>query len=143
MPTREHQWLVLWAARKMTQDGFDVLGVDGRIPRESARTGLPPPPHVGGVRPDLWGYNSATEQLAFGEAKTEGDIEREHTLSQLRTLARTRLRGSAGRPRLYLAVPHSALARLDRVLAKAGLSGLVDVVRLPIPDILLERGEHA
>jgi hypothetical protein len=143
MPSREHQWLVLWAARKMVQDGFDVLGLDGRIPRDPGRSGLASPPEVAGVRPDVWGYNANTDELAFGEAKTLEDIEREHTVCQLRVFARTKLRGSCGRTRLYLAVPRSAVGRLDRVLAKVGLLGAANVVRLPIPDVLLERGMHA
>jgi hypothetical protein len=139
MASREHQWLVLWVARKMLQDGYVVVGLEGRIPRGEGMKRLPAPPVVAGVRPDVWGYDPETGDVAVGEAKSLDDVDTAHTLAQLKVYALTRSRPTRAPCRIYLAVPQSATARLDRVLGRAGLGGAREVVRLRIPDCFLER----
>ena len=137
MPSAAHQTLLLWAARKMTRDGFRLAGYDGVSAQGGVWNDLDAPPTLGGVRPDAWGYDG--EHVALAEAKTVRDIDTDHTRIQL--LAFVRLRTRAGRPacRLYLAIPRSAAPALDRVLAELGLAGAASIVRLHVPDILLEK----
>lgn len=136
MPSAAHQTLLLWAARKMAQDGFRIAGYEGRSDQGGAWNALGAPPSLGGVRPDAWAYDGL--RVALAEAKTTDDIDTRHTRLQLTAYAQLRVTTAGASCRLYLAVPRSAAAALDRVLAELGLAGVPDIVRLHIPDILLK-----
>lgn len=140
-----HQELVLWIARKMTADGFLVLGSDGSCPRDGLWGALPWPFELKNRRPDLCGMAPETGEIAIGEAKTWDDIDTAHTRSQLQAFGGVQNRGKENRCRLYIAVPRSASCTLDRVLADVGLLGARHVSRLHIPDCFIptEHPEYA
>ncbi len=139
MSSEAHQALMLWIARKMTFDGLHVIGYDGCTKQGGRWNSLPPPPVIEGIRPDIVGLTSDGELVAFGEAKTWGDLDTAHTRLQLRILSGGRMTSRGTLCRLYLAVPRSAVRSLDRVLADVGLLGASRVTRLHVPDILLRR----
>jgi hypothetical protein len=122
MTSIQHQILAFWVARKMSWDGYWIAGFDGqRVPRDDWNR-LPPPPIFRGVRPDVWGYDDDGTKMAIGEAKTGEDVDTAHTHVQLRIFKQ--MRAPTGvRCRLYIAVPHSSMRALDRVLARLGLIG--------------------
>jgi hypothetical protein len=138
-PSWAHQQLVLWIARKMVADGFTLCGVDGAVPQISGS--LPRPPELGAVRADVCGMRLADGAVAFGEAKTSADIASAHTRGQLDVEARLVTTEGENRCRIYLAVPRSAAARLDAALSRLGLLSAKHVVRLHVPDILLEHAD--
>ena len=137
MPSNTHQWLLLWVARKMTVDGFQLGGYEGPTPQGGVWNTLPIPFEIAGVRPDAWGVVPATGELAVGEAKTATDLASEHTQKQLRVLGNLLQRRQKTFCRLYLAVPRSAAMALDRALTRAALIGDNRVVRLHIPDCMV------
>lgn len=145
MPSTVHQWLVLWAARKMSADGFVIGGYEGPTPQGGVWNALPITFEIRAVRPDVWGVNPESGQLAVGEAKTLDDVLSSHTREQLRVFMNLRERASRRRCKLYLAVPHSAAGALDRALIRAGCTEVEHVVRIHIPDCLLPEAlsEHA
>jgi hypothetical protein len=140
-----HQELVLWVARKMTVDGFLVLGCDGSSPQDGLWGSLPWPFEMRNRRPDLCGLAPESGAIAIGEAKTWNDIDTAHTRSQLQVFGRVKIRSTESPCRLYLAVPRSAACTLDRVLGDLGLLGARHVSRLHIPDcfITAEHPEYA
>jgi hypothetical protein len=140
MPSSVHQWLLLWLVRKMTADGFFVTACDGQLPQGGLWNDLPASIAAGGVRPDAWAVAPNTGAIAFAEAKTHVDIVNAHTRTQLRTIGRFVL--SSSDSRLYVAVPRSAAPILDRVIHDAGLSGTRQLVRVHVPDCLLEDDRH-
>jgi hypothetical protein len=143
MPSLQHQWLLLWIARKMTFDGYLVGGYDGVSPHGGLWNRLPRPFEIARVRPDVWAI-SAGGQLALGEAKTAADVDTRHTRAQLLVLNGVRRRQTGQRCRIYFAAPRSAAARVDRVLIDVGLLRARHLVRIDVPDCLLEehdRGE--
>src|SRR5256885_7529567 len=93
MPTTTHQWLLLWAARRMTRDGFVLGGFEGPAPHGGVWNALPPPFELHGYRPDAWGLSESGE-IGFAEAKTFDDIDTEHTRAQLSVFGFCRMRGS-------------------------------------------------
>jgi hypothetical protein len=137
MPSSVHQWLLLWLVRKMTADGFVVAACDGTLPQGGAWNDLPGSAAACGVRPDAWAVAPGSGAIAFAEAKTHGDIANGHTRTQLRTIGRFVL-ACGSDSRLYVAVPRSAALILDRVIHDAGLDGKRQLVRLHVPDCLLE-----
>ena len=137
MPTINHQTLVLWIARKMTTDGFRVVAMDGVCQQGGCLNNAPRPIEIYGIRPDVFGMN-ADGLYAFGEAKTERDINCAHTRHQLSILSRCQINDSSCR--LYIGVKRSSALALDKVLSDLGLIGDRNIVRLHIPDILI--GSH-
>lgn len=137
MPSKTHQWLLLWVARKMAADGFQLGGYEGPTPQGGVWNALPIPFEIGGVRPDAWGVVPGTGELAVGEAKTATDLASAHTQKQLRALGNLFQRRQNTLCRLYIAVPRSATIALDRALTRAALIGEKRVVRLHIPDCMV------
>lgn len=137
-----HQELVLWVARKMTADGFLVLGSDGSSPRDALWGSLPWPFEVRNRRPDLCGIAPETGEIAIGEAKTWDDIDTAHTRSQLNVFGRVQNRSKDSPCLLYIAVPRSAGYTLDCVLADVGLLGARHVSRIHIPDCFISAEKH-
>ena len=80
--------------------------------------------------------------IAFGEAKTFHDIDTAHTRQQLEVLGKIKMKRAKVCCPLYIAIPHSAMYELDRVLIDVGLLGARNVVRLHIPDIFVEKASH-
>jgi hypothetical protein len=133
-----HQWLLLWAGRKMCTDGFLLGGFEARVPQGGAWNALPPPFVLKGHRPDSWGVRLDESLIAFAEAKSLNDIDTVHTRSQLSTFGFVCMRGSNARCPLYVAVPRSGSQLLDRVLQDVGLLGARHVARIEVPDVFLK-----
>lgn|SRR6185295_6564595 len=142
MPSAAHQWLVLWVARKMVFDGFQLRGFEGPAPRGGRWNVLPGPFEIAGARPDVWGIRAGSGEVAVGEAKTSDDLARVHTLAQLQAFGRLIQRRRGAVCRLYLGVPRSAAGILDRVLERLGLAGAPHVFRLHVPDCFLSDDGH-
>lgn len=113
-------------------------GFDGPAEQAGLWNALPRTFTVGGKRPDAWGIRTKDRLLAFGEAKTAGDVDNWHTRAQLKIFGFTRMRRCGRLCPLFLATPQSSGGLLDQVLAELGLLGADHIVRLPVPDILLE-----
>jgi hypothetical protein len=144
MASVAHQWLLVWASRRMEADGFAVAGFDGEAPQGGRWNAMPAPFALAGLRPDAWGVRDDDALLAFAEAKTADDIDNAHTRKQFAAFARACV-GAGGESRrcpLYVAIPRSAAHLLDRVLARIGLAGASNIIRIHVPDILLEDGHE-
>lgn len=126
----------------MVRDGFVVSGFDGSAPRGEEWSSLPSPFVFRGVRADTWGQREQDQMIAFGEAKTFHDIDTPHTRRQLEVLGKTRVKGAMVCCPLYIAVPHSAVYELDRILIDTGLLRARNLVRLHIPDVFVEEASH-
>lgn len=137
MASAVHQSLLLWAARKMTADGYILGGFEATASQAGFWNALPPPFTLHGARPDTWGIRPNNSTIAFGEAKTAHDIDTAHTRTQLRVFAFARMRGTRRRCPLYMAVPLSCIYALDRVLTDLGLVDARHVNRVHVPDALL------
>jgi hypothetical protein len=98
---------------------------------------MPTPFEIEGVRPDIWGVDRHGH-LAIGEAKTVEDIDNGHTRRQLRAYRGLRGRTTGRTCRVYIAVPRSGVLCLDKVLIDVQMIRSRDVVRMHVPDCLLE-----
>src|SRR5580658_1632260 len=143
MPSMTHQWLLLWAARKMQQDGIVLTSFEGPAPHAGLWNSLPHPPKVGEFRPDAIGYKPGSDVIAVAEAKTAWDLGSAHSRSQIKAFGNSYSPLLNRRCHLYIAVPASAVSQLDRVLIDSGLLSSCSITRLHIPDILLEDSFHA
>lgn len=137
MASKAHQWLLLWAARKMCGDGFLLGGFEAPVPQGGVWNTLPLPFELKGFRPDGWGVKLDESLFAFAEAKSLGDIDTAHTRSQLKTFGHVAMRATGERCPIYVAVPRSGAQLLNRVLHHVGLLGAPHVMRIEVPDVLL------
>ena len=142
MPSIAHQHLLLWIARRMTRDGLVLTGFDGPAPYAGAWNRLPPPFSIAGVRCDASAVVPETDEIAVGEAKTADDLASKHSHRQLRVFGGLVDKRSGAFCRLYIAVPRSAAYELDRALIATGLIGARHLIRLHIPDVMLEESTH-
>src|SRR5262245_31879278 len=133
-----HQWLLLWAGRKMCADGFLLGGFEAPVPQGGVWNALPLPFEFGHFRPDGWGVQLDQSLFAFAEAKAWADIDTTHTRLQLSTFGFVDMRESRRRCPIYVAVPRSGGRILDRVLNDVGLFGAAHVRRIEVPDVLLQ-----
>lgn len=88
------------------------------------------------------GQKSQGRLIAFGEAKRANDIDTDHTRRQLSVLGHTKMKESARLCPVYVAIPRSAVYELDRVLIDVGLIRAKNIIRLHVPDILIEEYQH-
>jgi hypothetical protein len=142
VPSLEHQWLLLWIARKLTHDGYVVGRFEGPAPHGGLWNRLELPFDFQGRRPDAWAIHMTSGQIAIGEAKSASDLLSRRTLRQLRLFGRAVQRGTEIRCPLYIAVPQSSTRALDVALTRTGLIGRPHVHRLHIPDVLLGAPLH-
>ena len=139
VPSKEHQWLVLWTARKVMADGYRVCGYHGPTPQGGPLNWLPIPPVLLDIRPDVLAVKLQEKAFAIGEAKTEEDLISAHSRHQFEVLRKaTQVTGWRGK--IYVAAPLSAVRALDNALAKTGRADTHSSVRLNIPDCLLYEG---
>ena len=133
-----HQTLVLWTIRKMLADGFVPMAYDGNVPQFDCERCLHYPPNLGSLRPDAVAFSPVMGSFAFGEAKTEDDLDSGHTRRQFRRYAAITSGSTLSSSAIYIATPRSAAMALDRLLWDVGLITARHVRRLHIPDCLIE-----
>ena len=136
-PSTAHQTLVMWAVRKMQADGFVPMACDGILPQFDCERHLRYPPNLGGLRPDAVAFSPLRSTFAFAEAKTEDDLDSEHTKHQLRRYATLIGDVGFGTGCVYISTPRSAAMALDRLLRDANLLTAKQIRRLHIPDCLI------
>lgn len=137
MASNAHQSLVLWGARRMVCDGFQLTGFEGSAAQGGHWNELPAPFKLLGIRADACGVRLDDGVIGFAEAKTEDDVDTAHTREQLRVLGYARMRDGKTPCPLYISVPRSAAYSLDRVLIDVGLIASKHVRRLHVPTALL------
>lgn len=141
MPSTKHQEVVFWLVRKILRDGYYPIGIEGECPRGGFLNQISVSVSIGGVHPDVVAVNPLNLLVAFGEAKTEGDLSSPHSQMQLKAMSS--YRDPLGRSaRIYLGVPHSIQGTALRQLARLGLFFKEDIQVLPVPDILLPEVEN-
>lgn len=140
-PSVAHQWLLVWAIRKMMADGFIPLAWDGALPHFQ-RSAAYRTPNLSNLRPDAFGALPESQTVALCEAKTWDDIDTDHTRMQLCAFA-SFLRRDLCDSKLYISIPRSSAVILDKVLAQVGLAGGTGIRRVHVPDCLLPEVQHA
>jgi len=126
----------------MTLDGLVLTAFEGPAPYAGDWNRLPRPFSIAGVRCDASAVVPDTGEIAVGEAKTAEDLSSAHTHRQLAVFGGLVNKCSGTLCRLYIAVPRSAVYQLDRALIATGLIGAQHVIRLHIPDVMLEELSH-
>src|SRR5262245_39472923 len=108
MPSTAHGWLVVWLARRLSRDGFMLVGADAGAAKKFLPDNPSMSPTLRAFRPDLIAIHRRSRVIALGEAKTANDLNKAHTCGQLASMLAARDR--RGRMlRVYLAVPRTCM----------------------------------
>ena len=119
--------------------GISDLAVLHDLP---GRIGCTKPPKIGLYRPDVYAVDAPLTQTIIGEAKTQGDLETQHTHKQL--TAFVKFLAIQNNAVLILAVPWQAKARGLAVLTSiAQRVGTVSVRFVVVDNVSIVKSIHA
>ena len=77
--------------------------------------------------PDVEGYDESRQLWAFGEAKTEDDIDNEYSRDQFNNFSRLQMKDSGVSVPFYIAIPKGSENTLTGVLKELGLEAKLHV----------------
>jgi len=114
MASRRHDFIVSAVARKMRQEDFCIVYLDGRY-QDICMTKPEIPPRIIRHKPDVIGEKE-NGAFCIGEAKTENDISSERTKSQICDFVT--MVGMNSENKLIIGVPSNARGDLEQLLCK-------------------------
>ncbi len=138
MPSEEHNFIVSAIARKIRQDDFRIIYLDGKYQDIDTKKFVIPPKIIN-HKPDIIGVKQSIF-FCIGEAKTGSDLFSERTKNQITDFS-TIVRLNSGN-RLIIGIPASAKEDLKRLLFQLGLANNKQIEVLRIPQELLPYEEE-
>ena len=131
MASRAHQFLADSVARKMYQEGYEIVGFEGENSTEIVKLKLPP--KILRHRPDLIGVK--TQSIAIGEAKTASDFT-SRTKEQLLDFTDNTEWQKGVEKKVFFGIPMSIEEKFKELVKDLGIS-TKELFILSIPDRLL------
>lgn len=138
MPSEKHNFIVAAIARKVRQDNFIIIYLDGKYQDINTKK-FDIPPKIINHKPDIIGVKESIF-FCIGEAKTVSDIFSERTKNQITDFS-TIVRLNSGN-RLIIGIPSNAKENLKRLLSQLGLANHKQIEVLHIPEELLPYEEE-
>jgi len=135
MASEKHQIIAGLIARKMRQEGYEIISFDGneKIVSDIA---LHIPPYISRHRPDIIGVDFESKKLCIGEAKTNLDLKELRTKEQFLDFSGITAKGAP--VKLIIGIPQSAENILLDLLCKIKLTKNPNISYIWVPDELLE-----
>lgn len=134
MASKAHQVIAALVARKMREEGYEVVMFEGKEVYVSDIK-LKMPPKIKKHRPDLVGYNLFSKDICIGEAKTSHDLSTLRTRNQIKDFSGIVLHSNR-KVKFFIGVPTSGLDKLKKMLDNYGIQK-EGVVIINVPDRLL------
>jgi len=138
MPSEKHNFILSAMSRKIRQDGFRIVYLDGKY-QDIDEKKFDIPPKIINHKPDIIGVKESI-LFCIGEAKTRSDIFSERTKNQIADFF-TIVRLNSGN-RLIIGIPLDAKEDLMRLLFKLGLSNHKQIEIFYVPGELLPYDEE-
>lgn len=140
MASKVHQTILGLVARKIRQEGYEIVCFDGNEKLVS-NVSLNIPPTIKRHRPDIVGYNFQDSKICIGEAKTCSDIRSDRTKEQLLDFSKT-ITSSGKTIKLIIGIPQSGEKDLARLLHELNILKNPNVSYIQVPDELLEEDDE-
>ena len=134
MPSKAHQMLISFIARKMQEDGYHTIAFD-EDNSSFDMFNFPVPLKIKRHRPDIIGMDYKGF-FAVGEAKTKNDLKGKRLEEQLNDFSDLRNESGSFIP-FYIGIPDSVNDRLEFELSKLNINRK-NVKIINIPDVLLK-----
>lgn len=138
MASEKHNFIVSAIARKIRQDGFRIIYLDGKYQDISTKK-FDIPPKIINHKPDVIGEKEGIF-FCVGEAKTKNDLLTERTKNQIIDFL-TIVRLNSGN-KLIIGIPLNAKEDLEKLLIQLGLVGQKQIEIIYIPEELLPYEEE-
>ncbi len=138
MASEKHNFIVSAIVRKIRQDGFRVIYLDGKY-QDIDTEKFDIPPKITNHKPDVIGEKESIF-FCIGEAKTKNDLLSERTKNQLIDFL-TIVRLSSGN-KLVLGIPLNAKENLEKLLIELGIVNQKQIEIIYIPEELLPYEEE-
>jgi len=139
MASKAHQFMVMCISRKMREEGYEIIALEGDYTKISTIP-FKIPPKIIRHRPDIISI-SENKSICIGEAKTNEDLLSKRTKEQFLDYANI-INNSNGRCKLIIAIPKTGESLLKKILKNLNLEQNKQVSYLTIPEILFPRDEH-
>jgi hypothetical protein len=133
MASANHNFIVSSIARKIRQDGFRIIYLDGKYHDIDTKK-FDLPPKIINHKPDIIGVKESA-LFCIGEAKTGSDIFSKRTKDQIVDFF-TIVKLNSGN-RLIIGIPSDAIEDLKRLLFQLGLVNHKQIEIIHIPEELL------
>jgi len=133
MASKTHNFIVSAIVRKVRQEGFRVIYLDGEY-KDIGMIKLEIPPKIIRHKPDIVGEKE-NKAFCIGEAKTKNDISSERTKNQITDFMSIVELDSENK--LVIGVPSNTKEDLEKLLFKLGFLNHKQVEMLCIPEKLL------
>jgi hypothetical protein len=133
MASEKHNFIVSAIARKIRQNCFRIIYLDGKY-QDIDTNKFDMPPKIINHKPDIIGVKGSV-LFCIGEAKTGSDIFSERTKNQIADFF-TIVRLNSGN-RLIIGIPSGAKEDLKRLLFQLGLANHKQIEIIHIPEELL------
>jgi len=138
MASEKHNFIVSAIARKIRQDRFRIIYLDGKYQDIDTKK-FDIPPKIINHKPDVIGEKEGIF-FCIGEAKTKNDIFSERTKNQITDFL-TIVRLNSGN-RLVVGIPLNAKEDLEKLLLELGLANQKQIQIIYIPEGLLPYEEE-
>jgi hypothetical protein len=138
MASEKHNFIVSAIARKIRQDGFRIIYLEGKYQDIDTKK-FDIPPKIINHKPDIIGEKD-NMFFCIGEAKTKTDIFSERTKNQIIDFL-TIVRLSYGN-KLVLGIPLNAKENLEKLLIELGIVNQKQIEIIRIPEELLPYEEE-
>ncbi len=138
MASAKHDFIVSAIVRRIRQDGFKVIYLDGKY-KDIGTKELDIPPKIVNHKPDVIG---GKENMSFciGEAKTENDLFTSRTKNQIIDfLTVVRLNSES---RLVIGIPLGSKRDLEKLLRELRVMNQKQIETIYVPEELLPHEEE-
>ncbi len=133
MAGKRHQFILGLVIKKIRDDGFTIVSIDGNCAGAFGnKTELPP--KILRHRPDVIAIND-DGQICIGEAKTENDIDNIRTSEEIHDYVKTELNGKPCF--VVIGIPRSSISDLIKVFLKIGISEFNNIFILQVPNEII------
>lgn len=138
MASKTHNFIVSAIVRKVRQEGFRVIYLDGEY-KDIGMIKLEIPPKIIRHKPDIVGEKE-NKAFCIGEAKTKSDISSERTKNQITDFMSIIELDSENK--LVIGIPSNTKEYLEKLLFKLGFLNHKQIEILYIPAELLPYEEE-
>lgn len=133
MAGKKHQFILGLIIKKIRDDGFTIISIDGNTSGSfNIKTDLPP--KILRHRPDVIAINESG-QICIGEAKTENDIRNARTTEELIDYTSIELNGKSCY--VIIGIPQESITEMNRLLKRIGIYNLSNVYVLHVPNEII------
>ncbi len=133
MASKKHQFILGLIVKKIREEGFTIISIDGKSSGSfGIKTELPP--KILRHRPDVIAVNE-DGQICIGEAKTNNDIKNTRTSEEITDYTTIELNEKACY--VIIGIPQESIVELNKLLKRIGIHNDNNICILQVPNEII------